>query len=205
MENNDVSENIKKTESEKTSLMTNDDESFKLGNRAVMLDFYVSSDIENREFKKIFIRLNAKKEKNTKDKLIFRNVNFNHCFFDNCYFNNCLFDTCSFIGCKFIGSNFHLCTFTGCNFRYAIFERTQIEDDILDKEAPLEENLKRIFARTLRMNYQQIGDAKAVNKAILLELNATSAYLKKSWSSKETYYSKNMATFLNDFCSFFDG
>ena len=81
MENNDVSENIKKTESEKTSLMTNDDESFKLGNRAVMLDFYVSSDIENREFKKNFIRLNAKKEKNTKDKLIFRNVNFNHCFF----------------------------------------------------------------------------------------------------------------------------
>jgi len=38
------------------------------------------------------------------------------------------------------------------------------------------------------MNFQQIGDAKAVNKAISLELDATSRYLKKSWSSSETYY-----------------
>ncbi|TAN68811.1 MAG: hypothetical protein EPN17_08520 [Methylobacter sp.] len=178
MENNDASENIK----------TPEDESFKLGNRAVMSDFYVSSDIEDQQFKKIFIRLNAKK-------IAFKKVTFDHCFFDSCYFNNCVFNTCSFIGCKFIGSNFHLCAFERCNFQYAIFERTQIEDDILDKEAPLEENLKRSFARTLRMNFQQIGDAKAVNKAISLELNATSAYLKKSWSSKETYYSKKYGGF----------
>jgi hypothetical protein len=40
------------------------------------------------------------------------------------------------------------------------------------------------------MNYQQTGDAKAVNKAISLELEATSSYLKKSWASNETYYQK---------------
>lgn len=46
------------------------------------------------------------------------------------------------------------------------------------------------FARTLRMNFQQMGDAKAVNKAISLELEATEGYLKKSWSSQENYYQK---------------
>lgn len=188
MENNDASENIKTPEPDKTSLTTNDDKFFKPGNRTIISDCYINDNIEDREFKKIFIRLNAKK-------IAFKKVTFDHCFFDSCYFNNCVFNTCSFIGCKFIGSNFHLCTFERCNFQYAIFERTQIEDDILDKEAPLEENLKRSFARTLRMNFQQIGDAKAVNKAISLELNATSAYLKKSWLSNETYYSRKYGGF----------
>jgi hypothetical protein len=78
----------------------------------------------------------------------------------------------------------------GCNFSYAIFERCQISDEVLEQEAPQEDNLKMRFARSLRMNFQQIGDAKAVNRAISLELEATSSYLKKSWSSKETYYRK---------------
>jgi hypothetical protein len=43
------------------------------------------------------------------------------------------------------------------------------------------------------MNFQQIGDARAVNKAISLELDATAIYLKKSWSSKENYYRKKYA------------
>lgn len=50
--------------------------------------------------------------------------------------------------------------------------------------------LKMRFARSLRMNFQQIGDAKAVNRAISQELEATSRYLKKSWSSKEDYYQR---------------
>jgi hypothetical protein len=40
------------------------------------------------------------------------------------------------------------------------------------------------------MNFQQIGDARSVNRAISLELDATSAYLKKSWFSSETYFRK---------------
>jgi preprotein translocase subunit SecE len=38
------------------------------------------------------------------------------------------------------------------------------------------------------MNYSQIGDAKAVNMAITVELEATETYLKKSWKLEETYY-----------------
>jgi hypothetical protein len=46
------------------------------------------------------------------------------------------------------------------------------------------------FARTLRMNYQQLGDAESVNKAIRIELEATEVHLHKAWSSNESYYRK---------------
>lgn len=155
------------------------------GNREVITDFYVGEDVQNERKAfafKIYVRLNAKKE------TTIRNVSFQHSIFDGGYFNNCVFDSCDFTGCRFIGCNFHLTAFTGCKFDYAVFERCQIDDDILEREAPREENLKMRFARSLRMNFQQIGDAKAVNRAISQELEATSSYLKKSWSSSETYY-----------------
>lgn len=155
------------------------------GNREVITDFYIDADVQGERSAfafKIYIRLNAKKQTTLK------NVSFQHCVFDGCYFNNCVFDSCDFTGCRFVGCNFHLTAFSGCNFEYAVFERCQIDDDILESEAPREENLKMRFARSLRMNFQQVGDAKAVNRAISLELQATSNYLKKSWSSSETYY-----------------
>jgi hypothetical protein len=156
------------------------------GNREVITDYYVPktvTDERNSLRFKVFVRLNAKD-------VTFRNVSFLHCVFEGCYINSCVFDSCDFTGCRFVGSNFHQTTFAGCDFKYATFERTQIDSDILDCEAPREENLRMHFARSLRMNYQQLGDAKAVNKAISIELGATSAYLYKSWISKETYYKK---------------
>lgn len=156
--------------------------SMQKGNREVVTDYYVPNDISGDKLPyKVFIRLNAKK-------VTFRDISFKHCIFDACYFNNCVFDTCDFTGCRFIGSNLHQSTFSGCNFDYAIFERSYLDDDILVSEAPRQENLRMRFARSLRMNYQQIGDAKAVNKAISVELETTSVYLYKSWHSKETYY-----------------
>lgn len=149
------------------------------------MDFYVDEEVQNEKEAyafKIYIRLNAIK------KTTFRKVSFLHCVFDGCYFNSAVFDSCDFRGCRFIGCNFHQTKFSGCNFEYAVFERCMIDDDILDSEAPRKENLKMRFARSLRMNFQQVGDARAVNKAISLELEATSKYLKKSWSSRETYY-----------------
>ncbi|MGH8521695.1 MAG: pentapeptide repeat-containing protein [Gammaproteobacteria bacterium] len=156
----------------------------KRGNREVITDFYLDKDVSSNpsDFAfKVFVRLNAKR-------VTFRKVSFKHCIFDSCYLNNCVFDSCDFTGCRFLGSNFHQSAFAGCKFEYATFERCQIDDDILVSEAPREENLRMRFARSLRMNYQQIGDAKAVNKAISLELEATSIYLYKSWKSRETYY-----------------
>lgn len=159
-------------------------ELFKAGNRVIVQDKYIDKDIKDdlvRYKNKIYVRLNAKGKKFTK-------VSFEHCIFDSCYMNSCVFDTCDFTGCRFVGCNLHLSKFVDCSFRYAVFERTLLEDDQIFKEAPKEDNLKMRFARSLRMNFQQVGDAKAVNHAILLELSATSSYLYKSWTSTEKYY-----------------
>lgn len=156
----------------------------KKGNRVIVTDYYVPGNVEDDQQSmkfKVFVRLNAKK-------IIFRNVSFLHCIFDGCYIYNCTFDSCDFTGCRFSGSNFHQTAFKGCNFLYATFEQCQIDNDILLSEAPREENLRMHFARSLRVNYQQVGDAKAANVAINVELEATSKYLFKSWKSKETYY-----------------
>lgn len=126
--------------------------------------------------------------------IIFKNVSFFQTIFDTCYFNHCVFDSCTFIGCRFVACNFNQASFPGSKFDYAIFERTQVDDDIL-KAAPERNNLKLKFARTLRMNYQQVGDAKAVNRAIVLELEATDVFLKESWSSDSDYYRKKYAGF----------
>lgn len=154
------------------------------GNKLVITDCFVPSPVTNEltAFKfKIFVRLNA-------NRIRFTNVSFEHSVFDGCYFRGCVFDSCNFTGCRFVGSNLHQSTFPGSKFDYATFERSQIEDDILTTAAPREENLRMRFARSLRMNFQQIGDAKAVNQAITLELEATSQHLRESWLSEKEYH-----------------
>jgi hypothetical protein len=59
---------------------------------------------------------------------------------------------------------------------------------ILDTECPGHENLKMRFARSLRTNFQQLGDADAANKAMKVELSATEIHLKKAWQSNESHY-----------------
>lgn len=160
------------------------------GNREVLTDLFATGNLMNEPQRyafKVYIRLNGAKQTR------FQNVSFRHSIFESAYFNRCVFNSCDFTGCRFVNCNFHQSAFSGCTFDYATFERCQIDDDVLDREAPLQENLKLRFARSLRMNYQQIGNAKAVNKAILLELEATSTYLKKSWLSSETYYREKYA------------
>ena len=40
------------------------------------------------------------------------------------------------------------------------------------------------------MNFQQLGDAHAANKAIEIELQASEVHLHKAWRSNESYYRK---------------
>ena len=49
------------------------------------------------------------------------------------------------------------------------------------------------FARTLRVNYQQLGDADGANRAMNVELQATEMHLEKTWRSNEAYYRKKYA------------
>jgi len=147
-------------------------------------DKKIENQIVNEQFlNTLFIRLVAKNAD-------LKNIDFRYCIFDTAYLRNCKFEDCDFTGCKFINSNLSGSSFSGCKFDYATFEKTFIDDDILDVGCPGAENLKLKFARSLRTNYQQIGDAKAVNKAINIELRATEEHLRKAWSSKESYYRK---------------
>jgi len=153
-------------------------------NRTTETDKRVDGDVEGVAFSSyLCVRLVAKSKR-------FSNVDFKYTIFDSCYFRKCVFDSCDFTGCRFVGTNLVGSSFTGCKFDYASFERTQVENEILDTQCPAYENLKIRFARSLRVNYQQIGDSISANKAIEVELAATEIHLHKAWSSNESYYRK---------------
>lgn len=145
-------------------------------------DKWVFADIFGETFEHIiFLRLSAKTKK-------FKNVSFKYSLFDGAYLKDCRFENCNFTGCQFINSNLTGSRFRGCKFNYTTFRFTEIDSEILEYGFPSQENLKLKFARSLRLNYQQIGDAKSANKAVLLELAATEEHHKKAWKSKESYY-----------------
>ena len=129
----------------------------------------------------LFVRLVAKDR-------TFTRVDFRYCIFDACYIRDCRFISCNFTGCRFLSTNFQGSTFASCTFDYAIFEKTAIADDILESQAPIYENLRAKFARSLRTNYQQLGEADSANKAIRIELEATKTHLYEAWHSSKDYY-----------------
>ncbi len=152
--------------------------------RVQFIDKWFDGDEAKSNFTNhMFTRLIAKGRR-------FTCVDFKYSVFEACYLRNCVFDSCDFTGCRFVASNLYGSTFPGCKFDYAIFERTDIDSEVLDTSCPSFENLKAKFARTLRMNYQQLGDSSAVNKAISVELRAAETHLYKAWKSNESYYRK---------------
>ena len=142
-----------------------------------------SSISEDRFINKLFERVVAKE-------IIFKNINFSYCIFDAAYLRSCTFESCIFTGCRFVNSNLTGSSFNACTFDYATFEKTYIDNDVLTLSCPTRENLKLKFARSLRVNYQQLGDAQSANQAINVELRATEEHLYKSWISREPYYRK---------------
>src|SRR5271170_1288995 len=150
--------------------------------KTVVTDHKFASDESSSRFSNhVFVRLVAVGRTFTK-------VDFRYTFFDACYLRNCRFDSCDFTGCRFANTQLPGAKFSGCKFDYATFEKTLIDTGVLDTECPGLENLKMRFARSLRTNFQQLGDADAVNKAMRVELSATEIHLKKAWQSNESYY-----------------
>lgn len=145
-------------------------------------DRIIDYDLDSNNFHhKHFVRVGCKDQN-------FKKVAFNHSYFENCYFRNITFDSCDFNGCKFVNCNFLGSTFPGTKFDYATFEKTYIDSEILDTNCPSYNNLILKFARTLRVNFQGIGESESVNKAIRIELRATKEHLFESWNSKKAYY-----------------
>lgn len=152
--------------------------------RAVETDKKFEADQnEERFINHHFVRLTAVNR-------TFVKVDFKYSTFDACYLRNCKFDSCDFTGCRFVGTNLYGSQFSGCAFDYALFEKTHIDPDVLATECPGKENLKARFARSLRTNFQQLGDADAANQAMRVELSATETHLYKEWRSNESYYRK---------------
>lgn len=152
--------------------------------RDILQDQKIDNDvIDEKLINKLFVRLVSKGK-------TFRNVDFKYGIFDQAYLRNCVFDSCDFTGCRFTNTNLTGSVFDGCKFEYATFEKTTIDSDVLLSNCPGPENLKQKFARTLRTNYQSLGDAQSANLAVGIELKATEEHLRKAWKSKEGYYRK---------------
>jgi hypothetical protein len=155
--------------------------------REIRTDQAVAHDLVGVKF------LNHQFQRLVASKKAFTECDFSFSEFDAAYIRNCTFDSCNFTGCKFTNSNLRGSKFIGCKFDYAQFSHTHVEPEILDTGCPGQENLQQRFARTLRVNFHQIGDAAAANKAIRVELAATRVHLYKAWHSRESYYRKKYA------------
>lgn len=159
-------------------------ESLGAGPKSELKDVQFIRNVTKSEYKnKVFIRLTAVEKR-------FERVDFRYCTFDACYLRKCTFDSCDFTGCRFVGTSFSGSSFLGCKFEYAVFERTDIDGDILVDGRPSQENLAMRFSRSLRLNFQQMGDVESANRAIRVELDATREHLFKAWKANTAYHKK---------------
>lgn len=118
----------------------------------------------------------------------FVDVSFKQCDFSLCYFRNCRFIRCDFTGATLKDSNMRGSQFEECNFRYTTWEKTILDEHFLDTCLPSEENLARDLARSLRVNFAQIGNYEAVNKAASIEVILTGQHLYNAAYSRQSYY-----------------
>lgn len=150
--------------------------------RIQYVDAWFNNDVTGGNFAYAEFKRGGAKERT------FVKVNFTGTFFEKAYFNHCEFDSCNFTGCRFDSVNFEGSNFSGCKFEYTVFDKTNIDEHVLESEFPREENLRMRFARSMRVNYAQMGNVDGVNKAISIELAATRLYLWNAWVSKASYY-----------------
>lgn len=119
---------------------------------------------------------------------VFRKVTFKQSNFLDCYFRNCRFIDCDFTGASIKASNLPGSQFDNCSFRYTTWERSRIDDDFMDNCLPNEENIARDLVRSLRVNFTEVGNYEAVNRAAGIEVRLTGQHLYKAAYSREAYY-----------------
>ena len=119
---------------------------------------------------------------------VFTEVSFKQAVLSGCYFRNCTFIRCDFTGAQISACNFKGAKFSGCLFQYTVWEKTLMDDEFLEKCVPAEENLARDLVRALRVNFSQVGNYQAVNKAASIEVRLTGRHLYNAAYSEKTYY-----------------
>ena len=118
----------------------------------------------------------------------FVGVSFKQCVFISSYFRNCKFIRCDFTGANIKDSNFKGAQFEECGFKYTTWEKTWLDERFLDTCLPSEENLARDLVRSLRVNFAQVGNYEAVNKAASIEVKLTGQHLYNAAYSRQSYY-----------------
>lgn len=121
-------------------------------------------------------------------KKAFTDVSFKQSVLNNCYFRNCTFIRCDFTGAHIKETNLRGTKFSDCKFAYATWEHSQLEQNFLKSCLPAEYNLARDMIRSLRVNFSQIGNCEAVNKAASMEVQLTGKHLYNAAYSKQSYY-----------------
>ena len=121
-------------------------------------------------------------------KKTFTEVSFKQADISHTYFRNCRFIRCDFTGASISRSNFRGSQYEDCDFRYATWDQTIVDGDFLDSCLPSEENLARDLVRSLRINFAQIGNYEAVNKAASIEVSLTGQHLFNAAYSNQSYY-----------------
>ena len=119
---------------------------------------------------------------------VFVKVSFSQSVLTSCYFRKCRFIECDFTGATMINCNFKGASFDGCTFKYTSWERTLLEDGFLDICLPSEENLARDLVRSLRVNFAEVGNYEAVNRAASIEVKLTGQHLQNAAFSNQSYY-----------------
>lgn len=119
---------------------------------------------------------------------VFTRVVFKQCNITSCYFRNCRFVGCDFTGALIKDTNLKGSQFEDCKFLYSSWEKTHLEGGFLDNCLPSEENLARDLVRSLRVNFAQVGNYEAVNKAASIEVKLTGKHLYNAAYSRQSYY-----------------
>lgn len=150
--------------------------------KAELSDLLIISDPSNYSFEqKVLSRVYAVEK-------TFDNISFKQSAIINCYLRKCTFIKCNFTGANIKESYLRGAKFINCQFSYSTWEKTQVDDDILESCLPSEENLARDLVRSLRVNFAQIGNHDAINKAASIEVKLTGAHLFNAAYSKQSYY-----------------
>jgi hypothetical protein len=114
--------------------------------------------------------------------------NFSYSFMRRAYFRNAVFKKCKFIGCTFEDCNFRGAQFLECDFSYSRFENTYVDYQSIFFQLPKYPNVRREFARSLRINAQGLGDSDGLLKCFWYEMQQEQIFLKEAAEGSEDHY-----------------
>ena len=150
--------------------------------KQIVADSEFTADIDGKDYARHeFVRIFAVG-------IVFTKVVFKQANFVGCYLRNCRFIDCDFTGASFKETSLKGSQFDNCTFKYVSWEKSHLDDDFLDQCLPSEENLARDLVRSLRVNFAEIGNYEAVNRAASIEVKLTGQHLYKAAYSNESYY-----------------